>query len=71
MEDIDRSMAATGQRLGRDTTYIPLSQASFVIDLSRDSDDDDDAFALLQGSQVAEDADVSTYEHYGICHAVW
>lgn len=71
MEDMDPSMAISGQRLGQNTAYIPLSQASYVIDLSHVSDDDNDAFALLQGSQIVEDADVSRYEHYGTCRAVW
>ncbi|KAL4819445.1 SNF2 family N-terminal domain-containing protein [Aspergillus spinulosporus] len=52
-----------GQRFGRDTTFIPLSQASQV---SVEEDEDDAAAAdLLQNNQVVDDLSDTTQLHYG------
>ncbi|KAL4909429.1 hypothetical protein BDW74DRAFT_80961 [Aspergillus multicolor] len=53
----------SGQRFGRETTFVPLSQAAQV---SLDEDEDDAAAAdLLQGTQVVDDSADTTQMHYG------
>ncbi|KAL5043945.1 hypothetical protein BDW71DRAFT_216068 [Aspergillus fruticulosus] len=53
----------SGQRFGRDTTFVPLSQASQV---SLEEDEDDAAAAdLLQGGQGVDDSSETTQLHYG------
>ncbi|KKK16658.1 SNF2 family helicase [Aspergillus rambellii] len=51
----------SGQRFGQDTTFVPLSQASQVYVV----EDEDDAQALIQGSQEVDDSEDVARLHYG------
>ncbi|KAL4870522.1 hypothetical protein BDV12DRAFT_165761 [Aspergillus spectabilis] len=52
----------SGQRFGRETTFVPLSQASQV---SLEDEDDAVAADVVQGSQEGDEASDTTQLHYG------
>ncbi|PWY85763.1 hypothetical protein BO94DRAFT_566501 [Aspergillus sclerotioniger CBS 115572] len=52
-----------GERLGQDTTFMPLNQSSQVY--GGEDEDDAQAADLIQGSQVVDDSSIGTYIHYG------
>jgi hypothetical protein len=56
------SNVSNGQRLGQDSGFVPLSQASLV---SGYDEDDEGAIQIIQNSQGFDDAAYSSYQLYG------